>query len=206
MRIAIVAATDQEMIAAEQLQSGQQHQFEFHVLGIGLVSATFHLTKIALSKPDLIIMIGIAGSYSNKLEMGDVVFVRSESIGDLGVENNHEWISFSQLNLEQFHYDFDNPLKNTFGCKEAKGISVNTCAGNLTTINQRIKLFNPDIETMEGAALHYVCLQTQIPFIQLRGISNKVEIRNRENWKIPLAIQNCHQTLNLILSQLILLS
>jgi len=204
MRIAIVAATQQEMIAPEQLQSWHQHQLEFHVLGIGLVAATFHLTKIAMSKPDLIIMIGIAGSYSNELEIGDVVFVRSESIGDLGVENNQEWIDFSQLNIDQGLYNFINPLNNTFGCKEVKGISVNTCAGNLPTIAQRIKSFQPDIETMEGAALHYVCLETQVPFIQLRGISNKVEIRNKENWKIPVAIQHCHQTLNLILSQLIL--
>lgn len=204
MRIAIVAATQQEMIASEQLQSWHQHQFEYYVLGIGLVAATFQLTQIALSKPDLIIMIGIAGSYSDKLELGDVVFVRSESIGDLGVEDNKDWIEFSQLNLEQGTSCIINPGNYLFTCKEVKGITVNTCAGSEKTIALREKLFHPDIETMEGAALHYVCTQLNIPFIQLRGISNKVELRNKENWNTSLAIQHCHQTLPIILSQLIL--
>jgi futalosine hydrolase len=41
---------------------------------------------------------------------------------------------------------------------------------------------------MEGAALHFVCLKNQIPFIQFRAISNRVEIRNRNSWKVQEAL------------------
>ena len=50
--------------------------------------------------------------------------------------------------------------------------------------------FNADIETMEGAALHYVCLQEDIPFIQIRTISNFVGERDKTKWKLKDAIEN----------------
>jgi futalosine hydrolase len=45
---------------------------------------------------------------------------------------------------------------------------------------------------MEGAALHFVCLKNQIPFIQFRAISNRVEIRNRNSWKVQEALAALH--------------
>jgi futalosine hydrolase len=50
--------------------------------------------------------------------------------------------------------------------------------------------YHPDIETMEGAAFFYVCSRENIPFLAIRAVSNKVELRNREKWNIPLAINN----------------
>ena len=43
---------------------------------------------------------------------------------------------------------------------------------------------------MEGAALFYVCLHEQIPFLEIRAISNYVELRDPTKWDIPLAIEN----------------
>jgi futalosine hydrolase len=48
--------------------------------------------------------------------------------------------------------------------------------------------FNPVTESMEGAALHYVCLMENIPFSQLRGISNYIGERNKKKWKMKEAI------------------
>ena len=48
---------------------------------------------------------------------------------------------------------------------------------------------------MEGAAFFYVCLCENIPFLQIRAISNYVEQRNEKNWNIPLAIKNLCLTL-----------
>ena len=46
---------------------------------------------------------------------------------------------------------------------------------------------------MEGAAFFYVCSMEHIPFIQLRAISNRVELRNRKAWKMDLALANVAQ-------------
>ena len=41
---------------------------------------------------------------------------------------------------------------------------------------------------MEGAAFMYACLMHDVPFAQIRAVSNVVERRNREAWKIREAI------------------
>jgi futalosine hydrolase len=48
---------------------------------------------------------------------------------------------------------------------------------------------------MEGAALHYVARESNIPFIQIRAISNYIGERDKANWQMKLAIDNLNQTL-----------
>jgi futalosine hydrolase len=52
---------------------------------------------------------------------------------------------------------------------------------------------------MEGAALHYACILEGVPFIQIRGISNKVGERDKTKWKIPAAIQSSNELVEKIL-------
>jgi futalosine hydrolase len=62
--------------------------------------------------------------------------------------------------------------------------------------------YNADVESMEGAALHYVCIQKNIPFLQIRGISNQVGERDKSKWQFKEAIQSSNQLLNDIYSSL----
>jgi futalosine hydrolase len=55
--------------------------------------------------------------------------------------------------------------------------------------------FHPVTESMEGAALHYVCLMENIPFIQLRSISNYIGERNKKKWDMKDSIVNLNETL-----------
>jgi futalosine hydrolase len=48
---------------------------------------------------------------------------------------------------------------------------------------------------MEGAALHYVCLQLAVPFAQVRSISNYVTPRDKSLWKMKDAIINLNNWL-----------
>jgi futalosine hydrolase len=48
---------------------------------------------------------------------------------------------------------------------------------------------------MEGAALHFACLQSGIPFIQIRTISNTVGVRDKQQWQLPAAIDSLNQYL-----------
>jgi len=74
--------------------------------------------------------------------------------------------------------------------KNVKAITVNKVHGNNESILNTFIKYHPDIETMEGAAFFYVCSMEHIPFIQLRAISNRVELRNRNAWKMDLALAN----------------
>jgi futalosine hydrolase len=55
---------------------------------------------------------------------------------------------------------------------------------------------------MEGAAFMFVCELENIPYVQIRAVSNYVEKRNREAWNIPLAIVNLNKQVFEIIDQL----
>ena len=79
--------------------------------------------------------------------------------------------------------------------KIVKGISVN----QITTSKQMIQFyrdtFDPVAESMEGAALHYVCLLENIPFLQIRSISNYIGERNKKKWDMMDSILNLNHAL-----------
>jgi len=87
--------------------------------------------------------------------------------------------------------------------KKVKGISTN----EITTSKQKMKLyrdvFDPVTESLEGAALHYVCLQEKIPFLQIRSVSNYIGERNKKNWDMKNSIANLNKELLLLLESLI---
>jgi len=56
--------------------------------------------------------------------------------------------------------------------------------------------YQAHIENMEGFALAYVCTLAQIPFLEIRTISNLVGTRDKKYWNINLALKK----LNLIWS------
>jgi futalosine hydrolase len=196
MNIIITAATSFELNFLKENLQQTKHQIHFLVHGVGMLQAAYHLAMMNKLNPDLIIQCGIAGSYQPHICIGDVVCINQESLGDTGAENLNEIIDFSTFDFfdkNQFPFidaKLINPFRIPCSLPIAKGITVNMCAGNEATIKHRINFFKPDVETMEGAALHYVCLQQNIPFLQIRGISNFVEPRNRNNWNIDLAIKN----------------
>jgi futalosine hydrolase len=43
---------------------------------------------------------------------------------------------------------------------------------------------------MEGAAFMSACLMHKVQFAQVRAVSNLVERRNRDAWKLDVAIRN----------------
>jgi futalosine hydrolase len=51
------------------------------------------------------------------------------------------------------------------------------------------------VETMEGAAFMFACIKMNVPCMQIRSISNYVEVRNKSNWRMKEAIENLNQLL-----------
>ncbi|HEY0610467.1 MAG TPA: hypothetical protein VGD35_12440, partial [Chitinophaga sp.] len=74
--------------------------------------------------------------------------------------------------------------------------------GSPASIERLEQKYAPDIESMEGAAFHFACLQEAVPFLQLRSISNYVEARDKSKWNIPLAVKQLNETLIALVEQL----
>jgi futalosine hydrolase len=183
------------------------------VTGVGSIFTTYYLTKaLSANNYDLAINIGIAGSFDYFLEQGFVVNVIQDQFADLGVEENDNFYTLSEKELMNENiYPFRREiLKNqgTYDIDEVdslipvKSITVNTLIGSLDSVEKLKNKFKPEIMTTEGAAFFYVCLMENKPFLQLRAISNFVEIRKIENWNIPLALKNLSDSILTIFEEL----
>jgi futalosine hydrolase len=143
-----------------------------------------------------VIQAGICGSLDNFLSPGDVVVVEKESIGDLGVMQNGGFSSVFNLGLLLANEGpwTEGKLCNNLsvlkkmGLTIVDGVTINEITTNLERINFYKEHIKANIETMEGAALHYVCLCEKIPFLQIRGVSNYVGERNKNKWALREAI------------------
>ena len=185
-KILVVSATENEMLGTQYLDVEQL------VSGVGMVATTFALTKkLSEQKFDAVVNIGIAGSFQD-IELGSVVQVVSDCLVELGVEDNDVFVPADEIEIcKRGDLSFVTDLRLP-AVREAVGVTVNRVHGSSRSIAEMVAQFNPDVESMEGAAVGFVCKQFDVPWVQLRAISNKVEPRNRAAWDIPLAIRNLH--------------
>jgi futalosine hydrolase len=183
------------------------HKITLLITGVGMVSTAFQLGKINRDDYNIALNIGIAGSFSKELQIGEVVNVTSDCFAELGADYGDKFIPLKRLDFakdlsESFFAEngeiqnlttTENPIINRL--KKVKGITVNTVNGEATRIEKIKELFAPEIESMEGAAYFYACMKMNLPCFQLRAISNYIEPRNLNNWKIPFAIANLNKQL-----------
>ena len=178
------------------------------VAGVGSVSSAWAMKQwfSINEKPDLAINGGIAGSFKDEIRTGDVVMPLTDCFADAGIEDGENFITLFEAGLvsaNEFPFRDGHISADPVYCSRLKGIlkpvtaiTVNTASGSEATINKLIKKFNPDIETMEGATFFYLCAREKIPFLAIRAISNRVELRNKNKWNIALALDNMSEKLN----------
>ena len=217
MRILLAAATlgeieptirQLEMTAKPGLS---QAAVEVRLTGVGLVAATYWLDRhIRLAKPDLVIQAGIGGSFEEE-KIGGVYAIQSDLLGDCGVYEFGSWKSLFDMGLvaaDQPPYQLGalpNPhdsLLSLSGLEQLRAISVNEITTSPEKINIYRKQFDPAIESMEGAALHYVCLQENMPFLQVRAVSNRVGERDKRKWQMKKSIDVLNEIIIDLLSKI----
>jgi futalosine hydrolase len=198
MKILVVAATSMELDYLDGIQNLGEKQVIKKVLGVGQIQTTYHLLNhIESLTPDLIVQIGIAGSFLHDIALGEAFAVVVEQMADLGVEENGSFQSMFDLKLmDENQIPFSNrqlinPHQHLFqktNLKKVSAITVNEISTSQERINYYQQQFNPTLESMEGAAFHYCCIMKNIPFFQIRGVSNYVGERNKSNWQIKASL------------------
>jgi futalosine hydrolase len=211
MRVIITAATVEEwmpcFLQIDKLYTEQSRRFKifFHQSGVGMLASAFSLTKLVMEeKPDLLLQIGMAGCFDNSVQLGKVVLVENEIAGDLGVEEDGKWRDVFNMKLERSNYPpFEKRLLpnphlqklNLLKLRAVTGLTVNEITTRKERIKQLVRKYNPTTESMEGAALHYVCRSMNIPFLQMRTISNYVGERDKSKWMMKESLDNLTQAL-----------
>jgi futalosine hydrolase len=200
------------LAGATELEVAQLRSSRFPVLatGIGAVNtaqalATYFATRV---KPSLVIQTGIAGAYVPAgLPVGSVVLADTEIYGDLGVLTVEGWKPMEAIGIPVVEARDGQPARfNSFPLDgklvaRASGIggtliartgpflTLSAVTGVRTIGDEMHARFGALCESMEGAAAAHVCTMNDVPFLEVRGISNLVEDRDRSKWRITEAAE-----------------
>lgn len=211
MRVIITAATNMEWMPSFQkinpqfVSNNKKFSVGFHESGIGMLAASVSLMKMFVQEtPSLIIQVGIAGTFDKKIPLGKVFAVKDDFAADIGVKENKQWKDLFDLKFDQPNdapYEkksLPNPWLSQYNLLKLptkKAATVNRISTDKFSIDTIQGRYKASLESMEGAALHYIGRDLNIPFIQIRAVSNYVGERNKAKWKMQEAIYNLNETL-----------
>ena len=213
-------------IAGKTLYKGKLESVGVLVLntGIGKVNAAHSATAV-MEKFNIryLINMGVGGAYPfSGLATGDIAIAIKEIYGDAGVITPGGWKGIKETGIpllqsegkkyfNEFPLDKDLAKKSLTITRNASRITqVKT--GNFVTVsastgtpgraNELEKRFNAICENMEGAAIAHVAAIYRIPFLEIRGISNIVGMRDKRRWRLSLATKNCQKAVMEIISRI----
>lgn len=213
MKILIAAATAHELApSSTQIKNLTGHDIVMCQTGVGMLNTAVALMQAVYTyNPQLIIQAGIAGSFNTNIFLGDVHVIANEFYGDLGVYENNKWNDIFDMNLADACFaPYNNKglynkyidEYNLLNLPKADAVTVNAVTTDEKIIAEIIKKYNPQLESMEGIALHHVGLTTNTAFLQLRAVSNYIGERDKAKWKMKEAIINLNNKLIELLNKL----
>ena len=203
----VIAATSLE---AGLLQGSLPVGTELVIGGMGAVNTAHALTRAFTvdGLPDLVIQTGIAGAFvPAEVPVGSVVLATEEVYADVGVITRDGWLSSEAIGIPLVaqtarqparfnHFPLDTKLveRATAACgplvtRTGRFITLSQVTGVRAVGDDLHARFGALCESMEGAAAAHVCALYDVPFLELRGISNLVEDRDRSKWRIKEAAE-----------------
>lgn len=213
MQLLLCASTEFEIgPTIDYIRNEKLQNIDILISGVGMVATTYSLTKkIFDNRPDFILQAGVAGCLNEQLPLSKIVLVENENIGDLGVEQSNQFNTLFDLKLlEKNFFPWKNgklaneiEVLKTAGLTVVDGVTVN----EITTSKERVAYYksalNASVESMEGAALHYVALLERVPFLQMRSLSNFAGERDKSKWVMDIAIANLNIELKRIITKIL---
>ena len=200
----VVCASDREHFS----------QLPVHMLGVGKTAAAMRLPAVIRANPAAraVLLYGIAGAFPDRhrskpapVRLGRVCVVGGDRFGDEGVETPAGFVGIEQILGPKYATEggviFGGPstfpsnpriaqqAAETLGVPIVNGVTVSTCSGTEATSERMRRRSAADIETMEGAAVAYVCRQLELPLLHVRAISNWTGDRDRGEWNVGDAVE-----------------
>ncbi len=167
--------------------------------GIGATNTAHALTcYLQEQRPQRVVQIGVGGAYPDSgAGVGDLALASKEYYGDLGVRTPNGWQGAEQIGIAVL--DNGHSYYNCFPTDEqwvqraaaalpealvGAFVTVQECTGTDELALERGRCFGALCENMEGAAAAHLCALYEVPFAELRAMSNIVEQRRRERWDL----------------------
>ena len=191
-----VAATPRELACVPRSVPGRRL-----VTGCGpaAAAAVLALELARAPRPALVVGVGVAGAYPGTgVEVCAVVRVAFDGFCDLGAEDGADFLELWDLGFP------DTGVERLFSLAapgflerldSAVGTTCSTCTGSESTARTRRVRTGAALETMEGAAWALACARADVPFSQVRSVSNLAGPRDRAAWKLPEALSALERAL-----------
>ena len=219
MKILVTAAEEQELRRAERAfdmvkkSKDVKAQVEFRLTGIGAVQACHCVTRevvaaAAVGDPyNLVVNLGIAGSYDlEAFPIGSAAVISREHFADLGFGSEEGFSDLFQYGiLDKDEYPYTNgalarqllpyphieKVLEKYGA--GAGATVQCVTGTQARCKEIVAMYNPQIESMEGAGVYYAALMEKVPFFELRTVSNAVGERDTSKWESKAALDTLEE-------------
>lgn len=211
----LTTATNQEMCQLKKRRA-LLGNVDFLVSGVGLVETTLSLTRYlsqSVESIDGVINFGVAGAFCDTgVEMLDICLAQREIFGDFGICFDADIMDFGngtvivekEFNLQNSLYDlcagFFNHKHIEF--KTGNFLTVNSVSGTQRRGNFLRDKYQGICENMEGAAVARVCQSFDVPCLELRCVSNMVEDRDTDKWKLSVACEKISATVSVLIKEL----
>jgi futalosine hydrolase len=173
-------------------------------------------------RPEAVICFGCAGAYlTSELQIGDLVLATEEIYGDEGVAAPEGFLDMQALGfplaehggerwfnrfpadpelLAHGHRLIARSLRAQQHVACGPLVTVSTCSGTAAAGNLLAARTEGVGENMEGAAVAQLCARFNVPFLEVRGISNLVEDRDLSRWDLPAAAAAAQQAVRAVLA------
>jgi futalosine hydrolase len=173
--------------------------------GMGKTNAAHALTALLETRPVRgVVGFGIGGAYPGSgLEIGGIALATEAVYGDEGVQTPGGWMSTVGIGIPLWQ-TAESRIFNTFALDAARVerartalaaagydvrtgpfVTVSCCSGTAALgATMAGRIHGALCEGMEGAALAHVAAIYEVPFLELRAVSNRVEDRDLTRWRI----------------------
>ncbi len=214
--VCVLGATARELAPLRDATREDEHvtAIRWVETGAGKAPAASAATEcILVFRPALVLHVGVAGVFRRAgLERGDVVAAAGEIFADEGARGSDgRFLDLAELGLslgcdprrrpiesyvptarpsDAARQTIEAAARGRFRFAVGPGVTVSTCTGTEERAAELEARWSPVFETMEGAAAAFAAWRLGCPYLEVRGISNLVGPRERENWDIDGAAQN----------------
>jgi futalosine hydrolase len=214
--LVLVPTESERRIIEPVVRAGGSGSFCLQLCGFGPVVAaarTAHL--IAEHRPERVLLVGIAGRFTDTLAIGEAYAFERVACHGIGAGSGDAFVPAESLGWPQWPGDQSDPatrigdsLSYTTGRLPAAapraGLLLSACAASAddADVRSRLQLF-PDAaaEDMEGFAVAAACRLAGVPLDIVRGISNVAGDRDTSRWQIEAACRAAAELAALLLGE-----
>ena len=176
------------------------------VTGIGPVNAALNLGNLLGGSARIkgVVNVGISGSFDLELyPLGTPVLVNEEIWPEFGLKSR-EGIDPMSLGMplgtmgeekvwDRIGFDSQQNVKTLLGANldlpSAKSLTVAGVTGTREEASKLRRKYNAQLENMEGFALAWACSNAELPFVEIRTVSNLVGSREKHCWDMKRGLQ-----------------